>query len=61
MKILILIISVLFCNSFFISTKNYEGYENMIREVMLIKMKRDGTNPFHNGGKVPNHLSKPLL
>ncbi len=45
------------------SNNNFNSirYENMIREVMLIKMKRDGTNPFHNGGKVPNHLSKPLL
>ena len=37
-------------------------YENMIREVMEIEVKRDGTNPPHgSGGKVPNHLGKPLL
>lgn len=36
-------------------------YENMIRRVMEISTMRDGTNPFHGGGKVPNHLGKPLI
>ena len=36
-------------------------YENMIRKVMGIQTMRDGTNPFHGGGKVPNHLGKPLI
>ena len=42
---------------------NYNSirYENMIRRVMGISTMRDGTNPFHGGGKVPNHLGKPLI
>lgn len=42
---------------------NYNAirYENMIRRVMGISTMRDGTNPFHGGGKVPNHLGKPLI
>lgn len=42
---------------------NYNSirYENLIRRVMGISTMRDGTNPFHGGGKVPNHLGKPLF
>ena len=34
--------------------------ENLTRRVLGIKTFRDGTNPFHNGGKVPSPEGEPI-